>query len=384
MTRYLWLSHSGGGNLPPSLGVALKLRDRGHEVVFLVRPEHAGRVEAEGLRAIALEDAYTRLDAYPPMGPITPTACMLTSPDVTAEIERVVAAEAPDTLMIDAMFPAALSVAPSFGLPTALFCHTFLWRQVDAWQGIFDKLYAMRAKAGFEPLPDMRTLWKAQDRMIVTSVAAFDDGPLPGWDHVRHVGPVLGNEARAAAIDPPWAEDDPTPLALLSFTTTELAGADKFQTALDALADLPVHVMATAGGAFDPAEVAAPANAHVVAYADHEPVLKRAALTVTHGGHGTMMRALKHGVPMVVIPGFPHDQVPNAAAIRKWGAGIALPGDADAAAIRAAAQTILGDPAYRAEARARAPTVAALDGARAAADEIEAMAIAPAQPATVT
>lgn len=375
MTKYLWLCHSGGGNLPPSLGVARELRDRGHEVAFLLKPESVGRVEAEGLRAIPLEDAYTRLDAYPPMGPITPTACMLTSPDVTAEIERVVAAEVPDALMIDAMFPAALSVSAGFGLPTTVFCHTFLWHQIDAWQGIFDKLSAMRAKAGFEPLPDMRTLWMAQDRMIVTSVAALDDAPLPGWDHVRHVGPVLDNEARATDAELPWPEDDQTPIVLLSFTTTELAGADKFQTALDALADLPVHVMATTGGAFELNEITAPANAHVVSYADHEPVLKRAALTVTHGGHGTMMRALKHGVPMVVIPGFPHDQVPNAAAIRKWGAGIALPGDADAAAIRAAAQEILADPAYRAEARAGAETVAALDGARAAADEIEAVAI---------
>ena len=97
-----------------------------------------------------------------------------------------------------------------------------------------------------------------------------------------------------------------------------------------------------------------------------------------------MMRALKHGVPMVVIPRFPHDQIPNAAAIQKWGTGIALPADANAAAIRAAAQTILGDAAYRAEARARAKTVTALDAARVAADEIEAMATASAQPATVT
>ncbi len=175
-----------------------------------------------------------------------------------------------------------------------MFCHTFLYRRLDAWQGIVGKLCGMRAAAGFAPLPEMEAMCKAQDRMIVTAVEVFDDAALPGWEHVRHAGPVLDNEARALPVDLPWAEENPAPLALLSFSTTELASRERFQTALDAQADLPVHVVATTGAAFDPAEVDAPANAHVVAYADHGRILPRAALAVTHGGHGAMMRALRH------------------------------------------------------------------------------------------
>lgn len=48
MTKYLWLSHSSGGNLPPSLGVAATLRKRGHEVVFATKPDTIARVEREG------------------------------------------------------------------------------------------------------------------------------------------------------------------------------------------------------------------------------------------------------------------------------------------------------------------------------------------------
>ncbi|WP_298844157.1 nucleotide disphospho-sugar-binding domain-containing protein [uncultured Roseobacter sp.] len=373
MTKFLWLSHSSGGNLPPSLGVASALRKRGHEVVFATKPDTISRIRAEGFRAIGFSNAYTQVDNYPDMGPMTRVACSLTSPDVADEIKEIVATEMPDAIMVDAMFPAALDIAPSFGLPTSVFCHTFIWRQLDEWQGIMTKLGQLRAAAGFDPLPDMQTLWKAQTRMIVTSVEAFDDAPLPGWDHVTHVGPVLDNETPAQPIDLPWAADDPTPLVLVSYTTTELGAPEKVQTALDALGGVDAHVVMTTSMAIDPAALKIPENAHVVRYADHNAILAHAALCVTHGGHGTMMRAFKHGVPMVVIPGFPHDQAPNAALVEKMGVGIALPGDADAAALKEAAVRALGNPSFRQAAQEHAKVVSPLDGASAAAYIMERM-----------
>lgn len=371
MTKYLWLSHSSGGNLPPSLGVAGALRKRGHEVVFATKPDTIARIEGEGFRAIGFKNAYSQVEKYPDMGPLTRVACSLTSPDVAEEIKEIVAAEKPDAILVDAMFPVALDVAPSFGVPTIVFCHTFLWRQLDAWQGIMTKLGELRAAAGFAALPDMQTLWKAQTRMIVTSVADFDDAPLPGWEHVTHVGPVLDNETPAQSIDLPWAEDDTTPLVLVSYTTTELGAPDKVQTALDGLADLDARIVMTTSMAIDPANLTIPANAHVVRYADHNAILARAALCVTHGGHGTMMRAFKYGVPMVMIPGFPHDQAPNAAMVENMGAGLALPSDADAEALKTAATRVLGDALFKDAARNHAKVVMPLEGATAAADVLE-------------
>ena len=144
------------------------------------------------------------------------------------------------------------------------------------------------------------------------------------------------------------------------------------QRTLDALAELPVHVVATTGGIVAPNELAAPANAIVLNYAAHDPIMRRAALVVTHGGHGTAMRALRHGVPMVVIPGLAGDQPYVAAAVAEWGAGQALPGDAAMEAIRTAAQEVLFTPSYRERARQRAMALAGVDGAINAADELEA------------
>jgi UDP:flavonoid glycosyltransferase YjiC (YdhE family) len=109
----------------------------------------------------------------------------------------------------------------------------------------------------------------------------------------------------------------------------------------------------------------------VLNYAAHDPIIRRAALVVTHGGHGTAMRTLRHGVPMVVIPGLAGDQPFVAAAVQEWGAGAALPGDADVAAIRAAAQEVLSVASYRSAARQRSAALAGADGAANAADEVE-------------
>ena len=83
------------------------------------------------------------------------------------------------------------------------------------------------------------------------------------------------------------------------------------------------------------------------------------------------MRSLRHGVPMVVIPGLAGDQPFVAAAVQELGAGLALPGDADVDAIRAAAQQILSTPSFRQNACERAKALAGIDGAANAADEVE-------------
>jgi UDP:flavonoid glycosyltransferase YjiC (YdhE family) len=92
---------------------------------------------------------------------------------------------------------------------------------------------------------------------------------------------------------------------------------------------------------------------------------------VTHGGHGTFMRALKNGLPMVVIPGLGGDQPINAAAVEAWGVGRALPADAGADAMRAAVSELLASRAYRDRAAEISRQLRDCDGARGAAEEIE-------------
>jgi UDP:flavonoid glycosyltransferase YjiC (YdhE family) len=82
---------------------------------------------------------------------------------------------------------------------------------------------------------------------------------------------------------------DPTPLVLVSFSTvTEQRMPQHLQRTLDALAELPVRVVATTGAIVDPAELRVPGNAHAVAFAAHGPLMQRAALVVTHASSAAM------------------------------------------------------------------------------------------------
>ena len=374
MARILWLNWSGGGNLPPSLGIARVLTERGHQVAFAGRPEMVPRVKTAAFRAIEITQAYAQVDRYPQGHFMTRAACYLTSPAVEEQVQIIAAAEAADLVVIDAMFPAALAQARNLAQPTVVFVHTFVFRQLDMWRKMIATLDGMRQQAGFAGLPVLDELWQPNERVISTSLEGFDAPKAPGWDMVRHAGPVLEDEKFAVPTILPWPEHDTTPLVLVSFSTGfEQRNVDKVQRALDALGDLPVHVVATTGGIVAPNEVAAPPNAVVLNYAAHDPIIRRAALVVTHGGHGTAMRSLRHGVPMVVIPGLAGDQPYVAAAVQEWGAGRALPGDAGVDVIRAAAQEVLSTPSFREQARQRAAELAGIDGAANAADEIEAL-----------
>jgi MGT family glycosyltransferase len=382
MARILWLNWSGGGNLPPSLGIARVLTERGHAVAFAGRPEMVPRVKTAGFRAIEITEAYAQVDRYPQGHFMTRAACYLTSPAVEAQLQSIVAAEAPDVTAIDAMFPAALAHASGFGCPAVVFVHTFVFRQLDMWRRFFGIFDGMRQQAGFAGLPALDELWRPRKRIISTSLAAFDAAPLPGWETVRHVGPVLENEKFALPTVLPWPADDNTPLVMVSFSTGfEQRNVEKLQRTLDALADLAVRVVVTTGGIVAPNELATPPNAVVLDYAAHDPIIARAALVVSHGGHGTAMRTLRHGVPMVVIPGLAGDQPYVAAAVEEWGAGRALAGDAAVTASRAAAQQVLATPSFRENARRLSLSLAGVDGAANAADEVE--SLLPSKDATV-
>ena len=375
MADMLWLNWSGGGNLPPSLGIARVLTERGHRVSFAGRPEMVSRVERAGFRAIEIKRAYEQADRYPKDKWLPRAASFLTSPASAEEIRTLLPAENPDLVIIDQMFPVALLEAARFGRPSVAVCHTCVWRSLDMWRKFFRMLVGLRSEAGFDPIPsDLENLWMIQDRMISTTLKSLDDVPgvLGQSDKLRHVGPVLERERHGVRVALPWQDDPAIPLVLVSFSTMpEQGSVAKFQNAIDALAALPVRGVVTVGDSVDPEALRPSPNVAVFATADHDDLMRRAALVLTHGGHGTFMRALKYGLPMVVVPGLGGDQPVNAVAAEAWQIGRALPADANAAMMRDAARQVLDSPAYREKSAAIAPQLAGIDGAQTAADEIE-------------
>lgn len=373
MAEIFWACWDGGGNLTPSLGIARRLEERGHHVHFHGRPDMVERVTATGLAASPLTHAYTALDSYS-FHPLPTVFGYTSSALVGEELVETIGRRRPDVVVVDAMFSAALQVAPQFGCPTAVMLHTFLHRILDGWRANLEMQSDARQRAGFDSLDPIDTLWGDRELLHVNTLAEFDGPPRADWTNVVHGAPVLETERRAIPATLPWPDDDPTPLVVLSFSTVpEQRNPESLQRALDALAPLPVHVVGTTGGIVDPAELAAPVNAHLVPFADHDALMRHASLVLGHGGHGTTMRALRHGLPIVGMPAKGADQVPITRLLEEWHVGRAVPGDATVAEIRTAVEQVLADSSFQQSAEQRATELAGTDGAASGARSIESL-----------
>lgn len=168
----------------------------------------------------------------------------------------------------------------------------------------------------------------------------------------------------------PAAPQDP-PLVYFSLGTMWAAPA-VVRAVLDALAELPVRVLATLGQ-LDPAEVGpVPANAQVHGFVPQADVLPEASAVIHHAGGGTMFGALAHGLPQLALPQAA-DNFVNADLLARTGAAIAIqPGDVEVSAIRNGVLTLLEDPSYPATARSLAAEIAAMPTAEEVADVLRA------------
>ncbi len=76
-------------------------------------------------------------------------------------------------------------------------------------------------------------------------------------------------------------------------------------------------------------------------------MLPHVQATVCHGGSGSTLAALAHGVPMLMLPQAA-DQFDNASACQEIGAALALmPDEVSSQSIRSAVTTLLNDPSFR-------------------------------------
>ena len=210
-------------------------------------------------------------------------------------------------------------------------------------------LNAARAALGLAPLAHTLDQLDAAEALLLATARAFDFAPAELPAKVRYVGPQLDAPAWVGGWTSPFPAEDRRPLVLASFSTTFQNHAGVLQRVIDAAADLPVRLLVTLGGSIEADELRPAGNGRLLAAAPHDAVMPQAAVVVTHGGHGTVVRALTHGRPLLAIP-HGRDQNDNAVRVTERGAGLALPPDADVAAIRAALQRLLEEPAFAAAA----------------------------------
>jgi UDP:flavonoid glycosyltransferase YjiC (YdhE family) len=431
--RFLFAMFQGGGNIPLILPIAAELVARGHAVRVLAGPGIRGgrlpvsarfreRIAAAGATCILLQPpAPHPFDAAPPprglvfgwtpnrlVRPTSSAATLAWAPAwagaVTAELGRAPT----DVLAADHFLPGALVAAEAARVPSAVLVHGFykhrpapglpaygtgflpargpVDRGRDALYGAAirriyrrDGLPALNRARHQLGLPRLRSpfdQYDRADRVLLLASAGLDFPVRRLPPNVRYVGTPF-DDVGAGAWASPWPGDDSRPLVLVSLSTLDQGQAPVLERILTAITPLPVRALVTLGPALDASRFTAPPNAVFETFVPHAAVLPQVTAMVTQCGMGTLMKALAHGIPLVCVP-LAGDQPDNAARAVARGAGIRLGPDASPEHVRGALQRILGEPSFRAAARRLGKVLAAEDGARTAADELESLAKVPA------
>jgi UDP:flavonoid glycosyltransferase YjiC (YdhE family) len=226
-----------------------------------------------------------------------------------------------------------------------------------------DELNETRARLGLAPLEHVHGGISRSLALVATfpQLEYPRRTPLPNT-HV--VGPLQWEPPFGDVELPPGSD----PLVLVAPSTAQDRDGRMLRAALAGLSDLPVRVLASTNRRGDVSGFDVPSNARLVDWVSYSRTMPRCDLVVCHVGHGTLMRALSAGVPVVACPAA-GDMNENAARADWAGVGVRLPRRlVTETGIRLAVQRALATPALGERARELARWAAAEDpGARAAA-----------------
>ncbi len=357
MSTILVTTSPARGHLYPLVPTLLELRARGHRVHVRTLAGEVALLESLGLEASPMAPAIEgrALDDWRAKNPLQAVGLAFTTwleraahelPDLRAAIESV----QPDVLFIDVNSWGALAAAEASGLPFAVFSPYFLnvrapgrppfglglapatgvlGRLRDALlrlvtglgtRSYLGRLNAMRAEVGLPALAGFEQLTAPAHRVLAYTAEPFEY-THGGWpENVRLVGPGIWEPRSSPAAG---EQEDRRPLVLVTCSTEFQDDGALIQTALDALEGQDVEVVATTA-ALDPAGFRALANAKVVRYAAHGPLLRRAVAVICHGGMGITQKALTAGVPVCVVP-WGRDQLDVGRHVELAGAGVMVP-----------------------------------------------------------
>lgn len=392
---YLLATFEGGGSVAPFITIARKLIARGHHVRIMSDAANRAEVESVGAEFVPWTAAPSRIargrehefvrdweveTAFEGFCLMMDLQLVGRAADYAADVIAELRRKPADLVVANDMllgvqlgceaisqpfailacnvmpYPVVPGIPPMGpGLPPAVTDEDHaLHAEIRAGtMAVFDSrldVYnAARARYGLEPLDHLIDQIFAADRFLLATCKTFDFAPSDVPDFFAYAGPQLDDNVWSRPWESPFAEDDDRPLVLVGFSTTFQDHAGILQRVIDALADLPVRAVVTLGGSIRPDEVRPAANTAVVHSAPHHELMRDAALVVTHGGHGTVMKALVHDCPMLVIP-HGRDQVDNAIRVTHRGAGLSLAPDADVETLAAALRKLLQEPTFAANA----------------------------------
>ncbi|OYY95551.1 MAG: hypothetical protein B7Y41_03360 [Hydrogenophilales bacterium 28-61-23] len=240
------------------------------------------------------------------------------------------------------------------------------WLGIKAAQSIFNLVWPMAAAYHSLPLNrvrrdyglpglgwDWRHPYTDADRTLYAD--ARELVPTRGLP-ATHA--YLGYIAWSPPVDlPPWWQELPTDRPVIYATLGSSGHPGLLDMVLQALADLPVTVIATTAGKATLGTL--PSNVYVIDYAPGDKLAARADLMICNGGSLTVYQALAAGKPLIGIPAH-MDQHLSMHYVVKAGVGVLVRSEQmNSQTLRAAVQRLLSDDDARDRARSLARSISA-------------------------
>jgi UDP:flavonoid glycosyltransferase YjiC (YdhE family) len=251
-------------------------------------------------------------------------------------------------------------------------------RIVALMDGFLPLLNVARAELGLSPLARTFDIYDRADRVFLAISRDFDfEATALPWNY-RYIGPLLDEPVWSKSELLLWPETS-RPRVLIACSTGAQNQTELMQRIVRAVGTVDVEAVLTAGPNVRVEDLPLADNVRVVPAAPHDSLMDQVSLVVSQGGHGTVSRALLHGLPLLVLP-MGRDQGDNAVRVEARGAGLSLPPAASEAEIADAARRLLAGPEFRRAATRLGQAMRAdVDGTRLV-QEFEAMAVAPYAP----
>jgi UDP:flavonoid glycosyltransferase YjiC (YdhE family) len=409
--RILLSTRGSAGHVLPMAPFGQAAVRAGHEVLVAAQAQNAGNVTRAGLPFTAFADPDPQ-DWRPLLQEFATSSIDVANARMVGEyfarvdaiaalsgLDEVVREWQPDVIVRETMEFASTVVADRHDVPVVRVGLGLAEVEELAISLAAPAVDALRAAHDLPPDPDGDRL---ADTPLLTMVPAALEAPGGAMADASTVVPrrfrqaVPALHATASAPLPAWWPNRHDPLLYVSLGS--IAGQPHlayfpalYRRIVEALAALPARVLLTLGDGPDPGALGRlPDHVHVERWIPQDAVLPHAAVAVLHGGYGSTLGALAHGVPQVVLPLFSIDQWANAEAVERVGAGLALDADRDTrrvlalpadetlAALPDAVARVLEDGAFRRRATAIASAMAELPPVEAAVGEIVG-AVAPAR-----
>ena len=354
--RVLITTHPESGHWHPLVPLARALAAMGHDVAFASTPAGCAAIAANGFRclpvgidelAAAVAERRARLAELAPedrasvfWSEVFPK---IRAEQVLPDLVAVIRAWRPSVVVRDFLEFAGCVAAESEGLPHAAV-------QMAAWRPRLHSLLVapldqLRASVGLSPDPHLAMPYRYL--MLATSPPSFRDPASPLPPIARSLRPVVFDQSGEERL-PAWAEhldERPTVYATMGTVVNQVPGI--LESIITGLREEPITLIVTTGRDRDPAALGPqPPNVHIERYVPQSLLFPRCALVINHGGTGTVMAALGHGLPMVILP-VAADQPDNARRCADLGVAEAMTTDERTPeTIRAAARKVLADPRY--------------------------------------